>query len=1272
MAFLRSGPSGGPASPENEPPGGEILYERDLKEALEATQRDQFFLGKIASGKVSHWELRALLARQDVIRRMDPGTLQELERETEAIENRSKTAGVWMDMEIGLEAGWQLDEEYGPSALAAMNKGNYQDLYRRKAIGLEKKHEPSWVAPGGTGAIAKLANTLEVLQRERLDQAKAFLKSRMDALREEWSPKHSLFSNNDLGSPHAQFVKIEEKINGFPSDLAWVPAHVGQAPHQPALSQRVAYAAQAILADIRKAKVSLREDLREAKQVEAQRPALEQRARAVLEKYIQFLEGLDPATLIKIERAMEKAVQIDPEHQPELEQLRRTISMLNNPHRKGKRIAEYQKMMGEVGQMPPAELLREVQSLEHEASYFQNLATPKAIKKAIEEDFSPAGETAKMASISIQEVRNARSNQEVLQIIERNLGKEHVEIAGNFHNYPLKNHPLKPGEKGVDLGTFTTDEGGMVFYQRGNEWKVIIDRDLLDKIDTQGLKDQVIHELGHVWLENLPAAKKEGIVAQYTSHPKWPQIKEAFLGLGKKPPYGTVFDNEGIVHELVAMGEKDIGKGKVSQKKIEAESDARQKALYQLNNLIAGSPALDIDRMRQEMQGLDEEAIIRGYEPGVDLGDLEGEAEAAAEAPKGASDYEKNEGDIDSLAKRISEAGNSPLISMVEDGSGAVSALKAFNEETRAYNRSIKRHPENSSLSALMLEERLAFAKSKVEEIETALHQAAQNDSGASPFSLESILGRTHGLSFFGLIEGIKSATETYKRRQSRKLKEQGERGVAAVTGKSMIGEEAAANLLSLEDSEVGEWKKRYDNLDGWQLEEKLSSVANSLMKPNKDQLKAILRALADKGCLEWSHPDLLRAVNRIQGAVDLTPTPALLSNTDVLRSRLEKALGEAYDYAEFPDLDSKNERGYDSSKKSFMETHPENRKTLIGEMEKMIRRKRAGDTRVDGTKYDSILDFCIADGTGDPEQILFYTLAGVAAGVIPPKRISGVTQYAGKWPAADWIGSIDPKTQARFEELCLKHFPKSYGTGRPSHLGEIRRFYFSEVINSPGVVKKSLGASTAADFDQDWIRGITGAMDAEGIRNAFGTKGGQLMSKEGGKENHMVAVIQTLEESSLDFLRGKRPISDFARMIGNMAMTEGIFSGNAYSKEQRSRYGNTNKVPSTGKLGNHPKWTVSQYRNRILEFLGAVDPVFFGMLLDPSVGGDPFSQKAALDNLKNHLAQNYSELGTLIPGLTKLDDVFSRLGPIAELMVKKNPAAVKKAIASAAIGKIK
>lgn len=913
-----------------------------------------------------------------------------------------------------------------------------------------------------------------------------------------------------------------------------------------------------------------------------------------------------------------------------LQKATRALTDLSNPKSElHTKIADISKRLQGIAEMDPEELLSFKQDLETMSSRID-------ILESMDDDHD-----AKMAHESIKELEKAKNPEEIEKILIKNLGKDHLELVNQ-------------GVFERDYKKYTQD-GYMVFYESKKksgkkDWGIILSRKALEEgADVEELKKQLTHELLHLEFEMGKNVKNDIHKELVEENPaKWKQIREAFIEMAKstkkQPPEGDVWNDDDILSELYAM-QNEMGR-------IWSKGD---KPVDKLNNLLFESGiASDIKDKRKEYEDDKVGRAYRGYEKGITPNDDE---EDDSPKPPEKVIFKRFENEIKAIADRIKSLQASDNLGDVEDAASLLEAMSAFNDGTSGLNDDLLKNPGSEILSSAITQRNTKISDDLV-KVESQIGKAARNAPNTEIGLFRKLWIRTNFLSIESIVQVGIDVAEFIDRRHKRRNADQSARlGMALFSGTD-LGREANARKQKAEAEEVDQWQSRYKNLSAQQLIDELKSMSDSLV-PNSDQLKAVLRILAEKGRVDWRDPNLWNILNRLQSNVVLKPgDDLLLHNPILLRQRLNHALGSIFDYDEFTSLEQKNKSSYDSNKKGFYSVHNEMQNSLTDRLDELLHQKRAGET-IDPILFESILEYCIENGKSYAENIFFHLISGMAEGLLTPERGLALGTLLNKWAAIDWFTTLQPPfSTADWRKFAEKNFGKSFKRGSITADGygkDFKNFFWTVVQNNNRVVERVKKSVSERDWDHDWGRSIACLGDANTAKRFYSSKGGQEETKATAVGNAYVGAVQFLEENVKN-PQVKRSV--LARQAGWIMMSEGNLDGTAYNRREndvstRANEAMNRDIPRESGVGNHAGLNTIGHRQITRDFLLLIDRDFFSMLI--GVEARTEQQKTELGiRARDFLIQKYGDFGGNMAQVESVDQIYDRTDLIISTMFEQ------------------
>lgn len=931
--------------------------------------------------------------------------------------------------------------------------------------------------------------------------------------------------------------------------------------------------------------------------------------------------------------------------------------------------------MSKLSDAEIAQLYRDLQVLMGGLALWENPDENMALA------LGPENQDAKLAHETIEALEDAESHNEVMQILNDNLGleflrdhrdKETKRISGD----PSKHVKIIPSTE-FNAHSDYTKEGKMVFYERGDEWYILIDETAFkSQTELEKLKKQVTHELLHLEFEKNENTKDSLRAALIEKNPQhWREIKAAFIAKekyeGKKAPDGSDWiddpedksQNLDVLSELYAMqNEMPTGQNFIEVNEKTPEED---KLKANLHNLFVGARVADtIKDVSEKTSGYKEDPRVkeRGYAGGA--GDVEAGEEARDPSKsvtaietlsKGEAVYKSNNEKIKDNRERLAELNKSEYLDMVPGAGELVSAMDGFNEATDGLNRDFKSDPDSEILAA-EIEARINKVAGDLTDVEDKIGKAARKAPNTEISLMRKLWINTTFTSIEDFVQMGTDVYEFFQRRHKRKVADHAAKLGMAIFHGTDLGREATAREQKAEAEEVNEWKSRYEEKDPWYLEGELKSIANAI-NPSQDQFKAIIRILADKGRLDWQNEDLWTILNKLQSAVVLKPgDQLLLRNPILLRQRLHRALGEIYDFDEFTTLERTNESTYQSEKGKYETVHNRMQDKLTDRLDELLIQHRDGE-QVDPILFESIMEYSIKNGKSYAENVMFHLIAGMAEGLLAPDRGLGLGEHLNTWPAIDWFSTMSPPmSQADWKRLCMQNFRTSFMKGSISAEGfgdDFKNFYWTTIQNNNRVIERVKKSVSERSWDHDWGRSIACMGDADTAKRFLSGRSGQQETKATAVGNAYVGAIQWIEENAKNPEFANK--DNFARMTGWLAMSEGILDGTAYNRKEndistRANEAMNQDMPRESGVGRHGTSNTGEHRDMAKAFLFKIDSEFFGAISGKEARSD--AQKSELGLwARDYLIGKFPSLAEALAEVEVIDQIYNNLDLIITTM---------------------
>ncbi|QQR84168.1 hypothetical protein IPJ72_03200 [Candidatus Peregrinibacteria bacterium] len=779
---------------------------------------------------------------------------------------------------------------------------------------------------------------------------------------------------------------------------------------------------------------------------------------------------------------------------------------------------------------------------------------------------------------------------------------------------------------------------------------MIIDESIFtDPTKAESLVSRVSHELRHWVFEGNPELKSLWMDA-YTKNAQWPRIKQLFVDAypTKQPPRdcevkesysASDWKDEDVLSELYAM---EVGMDP------EKPLSALSKAVVE-----AGIPA--------KVMGIEQLAIIRGQEDDAAKGIASVSpslgTDQSADPPKTPDELM---GEINKTNEKIDELLNSKLIGNIPGGKGLLSTMKSYNKDGEVLVKEYEVSKDTQIVG--VLDNRQKLLKEDLEKIKMVIEkiQEAQGNTEMSP--LRSIWNNTTFVSVGDIWQTMLDLKEFLERRHKRKQADHAARiGTALTENVPLLGDfgtESAARQEKAEADEVGEWKGRLENKDAWALYGILDKMANNIA-PNKDQFKAILRILADKGRIDWRNKSIWTIFNKLQSAAYLSQKNdgRLSSDSTYLDAKLRAAAGGIWDYEEYSSLKRTNENSYNSKKGDYTNDIEKTPDKIPHRLAKLLREYREGG-KVEAAEYEALIEYAINNAKFYAEGATFYLIAGIAAGLLTHERALALNKYSNQFPIMDWFPNNGIRSQQDYADLCLSEFAEEYNSGSiSSGRSSFKNYYITVMHSNQAVMQRTRKSVIDRKWDHDWARSIVAGGDADTVRKWLSGRSGEVSTHATGVENLYAGMLQAFEEGAITQRPNWR--EHFDRQIGNLMMAEGAMN-KVYRRSDEKIFrdpGIYGKVPLEASVRFHGDWTVVKHRDKMVGFISGNQDL--KTLYQMITNGNEVAKesKAAApeytDKIKKHLkSTGVSE--TIVDNIQGIDDVFLFLEPIVKSYTSK------------------
>lgn len=1074
--------------------------------------------------------------------------------------------------------------------------------------------------------IYKIKMTITEAQYIRIERILEYLGSRFNVLQQliSDSSKKNIFSNETLDELGEEMGEAKRLLFDQKGNDPKILSHLGENIETAIKTFEVCEA--------------------EVETVKEKRPQIEAEVKSGYSKLQGMVENLNPDLIQQVIEQYQAGAKdhLFPDNSAIVRKAVLYLRQLKDPESElHLNLAEFTTRLETIEDISNEELVLAREDLESLQSTIDQLTN---LEQNLAEAEQPENEIAQSAHETIRYLSYCKSPEEIKDVLLRNLGKSHVRFV-THSEFEKKYREF-------------TETGSMVFDEDAEGWRIILDESSLQSgANVLELKKQLTHELLHLEFERGKGVKEAVRKEMIEGHPQeWAEIKSAFLemakGTNKTPPDGEQWTDDDILSELYAM-QNEIGqyiqKGKGSTIK--------------LNNLLAGAGlGVAIGDIAEKTRAFNENAKpkTRGYQGGsTESGEEPSTSNTfVGTVAKEQAVYEKNKQEIDAIRVRIKELKKSNYLQYTKGGRELLSAMESYNEGTDELNNELEKR--SSELIMTTVNERSKYISTELNKVEAEVGKAARKapNNEIGMFRKMWINTNFMSLSDFGQM-GV-DVFEFLERRHKRKKADHAARlGMAFFNGTD-LGREAYARSQKAEADEVQEWKSRYENLDAWQLLDELANIAKTL-DPSKDQLKAIVRILAQKGRINWQDPNLWICLNRLQSSVELVPGDrVVLHNPVLMRQKLHKAMGVIWDFDEYTSLLRQNESSYKSEKSKYDSEHNRSQDTLTEKMNDLMSLFEKGE-KVDPIEYESIIEYCIKNGKSYAENVMFMLIVGMAKGLLPPDRGLALGEYLNNWPSIDWFTSLKPPyTKEDFEQLCKNEFKDSYENLNLSDGGgrDFKNWFWRVVQNTDRVIERVQKSVGERVWDHDWSRSIACLGSAQTAKQFLSGRSGQQETKHTAIGNAYVGAVQWLEENSLkpEFASKKH----FAKIAAWIAMSEGVLNGTAYNRKDadintRQDEAMNTSTPREAGVGRHGTASLRAHRGITQNFLEYVDAGFFGELKGKEARSED-KKKELGQWAAQYLSAKYPALAGEMETVESIDQIYDRLDLITQVMFEQMP----------------
>ncbi len=770
-------------------------------------------------------------------------------------------------------------------------------------------------------------------------------------------------------------------------------------------------------------------------------------------------------------------------------ELQRKESTLSDPDLREVQCAKGMKMIQEDLENPNAEwktFIREPlpidglsgEEIVERATRLRQISTPFENK-----------EKSQMARKAMEIIQQPGTPRQILERLSQTVGAEHV--------------------KQVSSATFEekyrryTMTGSMVFYKRGDFWKIIVDESKIDDPSmANSLKDDINHELRHLEFESNPLISgpwKDAFTRQL-SQDDWRSIKDAFANhypektpstyKGKLTRFtGDLWPDDDLLSELYAMEPEWSFLPEVAQK-------ARRVIHFKLDSQVRGKleAALlgpeNADKwiqIREKMvtafpkrvnaDGLtireweDSDVLAELYallptDREVNLDDSEELGQffgAEGKGKKGEDEIVIKEEDLSkddldrklgSIIKDIEKAyEKSPYLSSISGAADALAQMKQTAKDMR------------KKLPALLEQKNLMEAHNTIDKLHEALEVGPSSLNGrlreisetagnprTNPLSSIYDSVSLYSLSDF---KAIYDQVVDYSKRYFERVAgvHKGNLGKIIFNGISKgLKLDASSYVSGAWKKVVGDWKDRVKSKNTSKLWGFLRDQAKYDL-PDKGIVCATIETLCEKGAMDWKNKYFLACLHHLQRETPLDPVadPMLLEDENYLFEKLKIAMASPPAFnkeSAFNDWNKTNTSAFDERKSKAAPVINSSIRFIGSRLKKLLEDKKLqqadklpSDKPIDGAEYEEMLDLSIENGFSEPEEAMFFLWSGMAVGLLKPNSGTKLARHFGIFPVMDYFNDMSA-------ELTTTEKIKEFVAGKDGKSGKFGKDFAN---NAPG-----------------------------------------------------------------------------------------------------------------------------------------------------------------------------------------------------------------------------
>ncbi len=392
----------------------------------------------------------------------------------------------------------------------------------------------------------------------------------------------------------------------------------------------------------------------------------------------------------------------------------------------------------------------------------------------------------------------------------------------------------------------------------------------------------------------------------------------------------------------------------------------------------------------------------------------------------------------------------------------------------------------------------------------------------------------------------------------------------------STVSSEFHRRDKSSELEEINKWSEALKDDDSYELQEALHIVQN------KDQMKAILNLLSERGRIDWEDTKFWETLNRLSRYK--MPIEECLRDESLREDWLRKILGDIYaDKEIYRGWKSKNDHAIESGKHGF--TPEADRLSnlkggLAGELEKQLQlfinikqRQQRGENismpdDVHPHLYEEIIDYSIRNGKMSMEEKFFYLVQGLAYGIIAMDRLRELAGEGGEilniFPFIDYFSGKN-NTHTEVVSLAQRLRETDDTSSENFYKPGIRTTLWLELeVGREQRVQERLRKGVdrrAGEMDHDDMHYFIPRLDLNKIRAMATPQGGgrQQMTTDGWRNAYVgyngffksLGMLSQLEEERQDAKFTSEDVYQTIRAVAGFIQMDGIMT-------IRSNYGDT------------------------------------------------------------------------------------------------------------------